>query len=68
VASKQIVGVYLLGYGTIRLIMEFFRQDPTWQFLGWRWPQWFSLLLIIFGSILIAGWSKLVRLAKKPSS
>ncbi|HPX63993.1 MAG TPA: prolipoprotein diacylglyceryl transferase, partial [bacterium] len=62
------VGVYLLGYGAIRLIMEFFRQDPTWVLWGWRWPQWLSLLLIILGSLLLTGWPKLIRLAKKPSS
>ena len=68
VLASKIIGVYLLGYGATRFIMEFFRQDPTWILWGWRWPQWLSLSLIIFGSILIAGWPKLVRLAKKPSS
>lgn len=68
ISTIKIVGVYLLGYGTIRLIMEFFRQDLTWQLLGWRWPQWFSLLLIMLGSVLILGWPKLFHLAKKSAS
>jgi len=65
-APRKIVGAYLLGYGAIRLVMEFFRQDPTLYLLGWRWPQWLSLILILLGLILVISYRRTTsRLVKK---
>jgi phosphatidylglycerol:prolipoprotein diacylglycerol transferase len=66
VAPPKIVGIYLVGYGIIRLTMEFFRQDPTLYLLGWRWPQWLSLILILFGlSLIILYQQPAAKFAKK---
>ncbi|HQB50849.1 MAG TPA: prolipoprotein diacylglyceryl transferase [bacterium] len=51
--TSLIFGTYLIGYGLIRLIMEFFRQDYTWQIANYRWPQLLSLGLVFIGSFLI---------------
>ncbi len=60
--SGQYLGLYLVGYGLIRFLLEFMRSDQTAMLLGHRWPQIFSLLLIIVGLIifnrhkLLDGW------------
>ena len=53
VRSQSIVGTYFIGYGLIRLVMEFWRQDPTLYLFGWRWPQWISCFMILGGLWLI---------------
>ena len=50
---KQIVGVYLVGYGIIRFAMEFIRIDLTAIWLGLRAPQIVSLILAAAGIWLI---------------
>ena len=65
-APQKIVGAYLVGYGAIRLVMEFLRQDPTPYLLGLRWPQWLSLVLILLGfSLIVSRYQPVARLAKK---
>lgn len=44
---------YVVSYSLIRLSLEFIRLDPTPIFLGWRWPQIFSLILIISSILLL---------------
>jgi phosphatidylglycerol:prolipoprotein diacylglycerol transferase len=45
---------YLIGYGIARFICEFFREpDNGWFFFSFTIGQWFSVLIIIFGIILI---------------
>ncbi|NCN25661.1 prolipoprotein diacylglyceryl transferase [Candidatus Falkowbacteria bacterium] len=53
--------VYLFAYGLIRFTMEFWRLDEVPVVLGWRWPQLFSLVLMV----AIIGWYLYRRLAKK---
>lgn len=48
----QYLAVYLIGYGVIRFLMEFIRIDQTALIFGWRWPQIFSLALIIVGALI----------------
>jgi phosphatidylglycerol---prolipoprotein diacylglyceryl transferase len=48
----QYLAVYLIGYGVIRFLMEFIRIDQTAMILGLRWPQIFSLILIMIGAII----------------
>ncbi|HNW55474.1 MAG TPA: prolipoprotein diacylglyceryl transferase [bacterium] len=64
VRPTLIFGSYLSGYGLIRLIMEFFRQDYTWQIANYRWPQILSLGLIFIGFYLIIKKPKINTLAK----
>ncbi|OQA38976.1 MAG: Prolipoprotein diacylglyceryl transferase [Parcubacteria group bacterium ADurb.Bin316] len=53
VRPQSIIGTYFIGYGLIRLTIEFWRQDPTLYLLNWRWPQWISCLMIFGGLWLI---------------
>lgn len=50
--SGQYLSVYLIGYGLIRFLMEFIRIDQTAMIGNFRWPQVFSLVIIIFGLML----------------
>jgi len=45
----QSTGLYLIGYGIIRFIMEFIRMDVTALFMGIRVPQLASILLAVIG-------------------
>ncbi len=45
--SGLITAVYLIGYAIIRFSLEFIRLDPAPMILGLRWPQIYSLLLIL---------------------
>lgn len=38
--------LYLILYSLLRLLLEFIRLDPTPEFLGLRWPQLISLIII----------------------
>ncbi len=49
VSAHIIMCAYLIGYGLIRFILEFIKIDSTPLFLGLRWPQVFSLLMILLG-------------------
>lgn len=42
-----IVSLYLILYSVLRFSLEFVRIDFAPTFLGWRWPQIMSLLLIL---------------------
>jgi phosphatidylglycerol---prolipoprotein diacylglyceryl transferase len=41
------LSIYLVLYSLLRFSLEFIKIDPTPLFLGLRWPQIFSLLLIL---------------------
>ncbi len=47
------IGIYLLGYGIIRFIVEFFRGDLRQFYLNLSTAQWISLTFIFFGIIMI---------------
>jgi phosphatidylglycerol:prolipoprotein diacylglycerol transferase len=52
---KQLAGLtislYLVGYSLIRFLLEFVRIDDTPEIWGWRWPQWFSLFIIVLVAV-----------------
>lgn len=48
---RFIVFVYFFSYSLLRFSLEWVRVDPTWQILGWRWPQIVSL-----GVFLSSAW------------
>lgn len=45
--------LYMILYSVVRFLLEFIRLDETPYFLGMRWPQIISLLLIIFSVLLL---------------
>jgi len=47
------VALYMILYSILRFSLEFIRLDETPYFLGLRWPQIISLLIIIFGLLVI---------------
>jgi len=51
--SGQLSGLYLIGYGIIRFIMEFIRIDPTGMLFGIRIPQLVSIAAIIIGLTIL---------------
>jgi len=46
-SNVLIVSLYLILYSVLRFSLEFVRIDFAPTFLGWRWPQIMSLLLIL---------------------
>ncbi len=59
-ATGFVFGVYLLGYGLIRFGLEFLRAgQEIYYFL--TIPQWISIGLILWGSVVLFGASKNVR-------
>jgi len=51
--GKISFAVYLFLYSVLRFFIEFIRLDPTPDLFGLRWPQIFSLLMIIIAIIII---------------
>ena len=51
IKSGQITGIYLIGYGILRFLIECLRQDPL-RFLGLKVAQIVSIIMIIIGIIL----------------
>jgi phosphatidylglycerol:prolipoprotein diacylglycerol transferase len=50
---KIIFLAYLILYSLLRFFLEFLRADTTAYFFGYRWPQVFSLAIIIISVILL---------------
>jgi phosphatidylglycerol---prolipoprotein diacylglyceryl transferase len=50
---KIIFLTYLILYSILRFSMEFLRTDVTAYFFGYRWPQVFSLLVILLSTTLL---------------
>jgi phosphatidylglycerol:prolipoprotein diacylglycerol transferase len=49
------VNLYMILYSILRFFLEFIRLDETPHFLGWRWPQIVSLIMIILGAAVLTG-------------
>lgn len=49
----MVTGLYLIGYGIIRLVMENWRIDATIMIGAWRWPTIVSWVMILAGFSLI---------------
>lgn len=54
ILGKIVLGTYLFLYSTLRFLIEFIRLDPTPSLIGLRWPQLFSIFLIIISLFLIS--------------
>ncbi len=48
-----LLAAYMVLYSILRFSLEFIRIDPTPELFGWRWPQIFSLIMLIGGLSLI---------------
>ena len=59
----RVVGVYFLGYGFIRFLMELIRTDTTFRFLGLSRNAWVSIAVMILGVAVI--WWKRVHVEEK---
>lgn len=48
----QVMCLYLMAYGPIRVLMETLRLDPAYEFLGIRQNAWMSIIAVIFAVIM----------------
>lgn len=53
ISAKLITASYLIGYGLTRGLLEFIKIDTTPIVFGLRWPQIFSLIMIVVGFYLL---------------
>ena len=49
----QLSGIYLIGYGIIRIVTESFKIDPQPVFLGIRLAQYLAMVFIVSGVVLV---------------
>jgi prolipoprotein diacylglyceryltransferase len=59
----RLIGIYFLGYGLIRFLMELIRTDTTFRFLGLSRNGWVSIGVMILGAIVL--WWKRVKVEEK---
>jgi prolipoprotein diacylglyceryl transferase len=59
----RLIGVYLLGYGVIRFLMELIRTDTTYRLAGLSRNGWVSVGVMILGAYVI--WWKRIRVGEK---
>lgn len=52
IAHYVIIGAYCVLYGLLRFSLEYIKIDPTPEFMGLRWPQVMSLILVLGGIYL----------------
>ena len=50
----RLIGVYLIGYGTIRFLLELIRTDTTFRLLGLSRNGWVSIVVVIVGAGILA--------------
>lgn len=62
----RLVGLYFLGYGAIRFLMELIRTDTTFRFLGLSRNGWVSVAVMLIGAIVI--WWKRIRVGDEEYS
>lgn len=55
----RLIGVYFLGYGLIRFLLELIRTDTTYRLLGLSRNGWVSIGVVLLGVIVL--WWKRVR-------
>lgn len=55
----RLIGVYFLGYGIIRFVMELIRTDTTFRLFGLSRNGWVSIGVILLGAVVI--WWKGMR-------
>jgi prolipoprotein diacylglyceryl transferase len=62
----RLVGVYFLGYGVIRFLLELIRTDTTFRFVGLSRNGWVSIGVVLLGVIVLA-WRDLPWLRRNPA-
>jgi len=62
----RLIGVYFLGYGLIRFVMELIRTDTTFRFLGLSRNGWVSIGVMILGALVL--WWRRIRVEEKEYS
>jgi len=55
----RLVGIYFLGYGLIRFLMELIRTDTSFRFLGLSRNGWVSVGVMILGALVL--WWQRIR-------
>ncbi len=55
----RLVGIYFLGYGFIRFLMELIRTDTSFRFLGLSRNGWVSVGVMILGALVL--WWRRIR-------
>ena len=50
----RLIGVYLIGYGTIRFLLELIRTDTTFRLLGLSRNGWVSIVVVLVGIGVLA--------------
>lgn len=61
----RLIGIYFVGYGLIRFLMELIRTDTTFRFLGLSRNGWVSIGVVVLGVIVLA-WKQLSERAADP--
>ncbi|REK19689.1 MAG: prolipoprotein diacylglyceryl transferase [Actinobacteria bacterium] len=61
----RLIGIYFVGYGLIRFLMELIRTDTTFRFIGLSRNGWVSIGVILLGVIVLA-WKQLSERASDP--
>lgn len=59
----RLVGIYFLGYGFIRFLMELIRTDTTFRFAGLSRNAWVSIGVMILGAVVL--WWKRIRVEER---
>lgn len=57
----RLIGIYFVGYGFIRFLMELIRTDTTFRFLGLSRNGWVSIGVMILGALVL--WWKRLRVS-----
>jgi prolipoprotein diacylglyceryl transferase len=62
----RLIGIYFLGYGLIRFLMELIRTDTTFRFLGLSRNAWVSIGVMLLGALVL--WWRRLSVEKKSYS
>jgi prolipoprotein diacylglyceryltransferase len=54
----RLIGVYFIGYGLIRFLMELIRTDTTYRFVGLSRNGWVSIGVMILGALVLT-WKRI---------
>jgi prolipoprotein diacylglyceryl transferase len=50
----RLIGIYFIGYGLMRFLLELMRTDTTFRFLGLSRNGWVSIAAILIGGAVLA--------------
>lgn len=62
----RLIGIYFIGYGFIRFLMELLRTDTTFRFIGLSRNAWVSIAVMILGAVVL--WWKRIRVEENSYS